>query len=82
MPTACAPVGRRRKRAPSLPVVVVCAPAPPARRPATTMLERRRLIYQHDWDIVTHGIAKPALVADENLFRFPILELGLALRTH
>jgi len=54
----------RRKRAPSLPVVVVCAPAPTARRLATTKLERSRLIDQHDWDIIAHGIAKPALLAD------------------
>jgi hypothetical protein len=53
-----------------------------ARRLATTQLERSRLIYQHDWDIIAHGVAKPALVADENLFRFPILELRLALGAH
>src|SRR6202022_287136 len=82
MPTACAPVGRRRKRAPSLPVVAVCAPAPPARRLATAKLERSCLIYQHDWDIVAHGVAKPALVADEDVFRFPVLEVRLALGTH
>src|ERR1700694_4674070 len=82
IPTDCAPVGRRRKRAPSLPVVVACAPAPPARRLATAKLERSRLIYQHDWDIIAHCVAQPALVADENLFRFPILELRLALGTH
>src|SRR4030088_394757 len=82
MPTACAPVGRRRKSAPSLPVVVVCAPAPPARRLATAKLERSRLIYQHDWDIIAHGVAQPALVADQNLFRFQILELRLAFGTH
>jgi hypothetical protein len=75
-------VGRRRKRAPSLPVDDDCAPAPPARRVATAKLERSRLIDQHDWDVIAHSVAKPALVADENLFRFAIFELRLALGTH
>src|SRR6267143_3577292 len=82
IPTACAPVGRRRKRAPSLPVVVVWAPAPPATRLATAKLERSRLIDQHDGDIIAHGVAEPAFVADENLLRFTILELRLAFGTH
>jgi hypothetical protein len=63
-------------------VVVDCALAPPARRLATAKLERSRLIDQHDGDIIAHGVAKPALVTNENLFRFTILELRLALGTH
>jgi hypothetical protein len=45
-------------------------------------LKRSGLIDQHDRDIVTNGIAKPAFVTEKGLLRFPILELALALRTH
>jgi hypothetical protein len=75
-------VGRRRKRAPSLPVDDNCAPAPPARRLATAKLERSRLIDQHDGNVVAHSVAEPARVADENLLRFTIFERRLALGTY
>jgi hypothetical protein len=45
-------------------------------------LERSRLIDQHDGNIIAHGVAKPALVADENLLRLPVLQLRFALGTH
>src|ERR1700686_4044308 len=64
MPTATAPVGSSRKSEPSLPVGVCALPCPArsADRPAT--LKRSRLIDQHDWNVVTHGVAQPALMTD------------------
>ena len=43
-------------------------------------LERRRLIDEHDRNVVAHRVAQPARVAHEARFRFAILELALALR--
>jgi hypothetical protein len=45
-------------------------------------LKRSRLIDEHDWDIVTDGIAQPALVTEKGLFRLSILEFALALGTN
>jgi hypothetical protein len=80
MPTACAPVGRSKKREPSLPLT--CPRAPPARSADSAKLERSRLIDQHDGDVVADSVAQPALVAQQRLFFFAILELALALGTH
>jgi hypothetical protein len=45
-------------------------------------LKRSRLIDQHDWDVVTDGIAEPAFVTEEGLLRLSILEFALALGTN
>src|SRR5882757_11130124 len=79
MPTACAPVGSSRKREPSLPVGS-CALARPAMIAESATLKRSRLIDQHDWDVVTDGIAQPTLVTEKGLLRLSILEFALALR--
>src|SRR3954465_8148675 len=76
-PTATAPVGSSRNSEPSLPVGV-CAPTAVAAIAAATTLKRSRLIDQHDWNVVAHGVAQSAFVAQERLFLFAILELPLA----
>src|SRR5580765_4736436 len=81
IPTACAPVGSRRKRAPSLPLTA-CARAFPARIAESATLERSRLIDQHDWDVVAHGVAESALVTQQRLFLLAILQLALAFGAH
>src|SRR6266849_6398253 len=81
MPTATAPVGSSRKSEPSLPVGA-CARACPVRRADSPTLKRSRLIDQHDWDVVTHGVAQPAFVTDKDLLRLAILELALAFGTN
>jgi hypothetical protein len=79
--TACAPVGSSRKREPSLPVGS-CARARPAMIAESATLKRSRLIDQHDWDVVTDGIAQPTLVTEKGLLRLSILEFALALRAN
>src|SRR6266702_7182715 len=69
IPTACAPVGSNRKREPSLPVGV-CACATPVTMLMMATLERSRLIDQHDWDVVAHGVPQPAFVTQQCLLGF------------
>ena len=57
------PVGSSRKSAPSLPLTS-CARALPARSAESATLERSRLVDQHDRNVVAHGVAQPALVAE------------------
>src|SRR5436305_6774019 len=78
MPTACAPVGSSRKSDTSLPVGV-CAPAALIAIAAAAMLERSRLIDQHDWNVAPNCLAQPAFMAQESLLRLEILQLALAL---
>src|SRR5512142_2395425 len=88
-PTARAPIGRRRNNAPS--VAGFCATARAgasaaiiaiaARTTASTpLLERRRLIDEHDRDGVAHGIGETARRTDQRRFTLAVLEWSLALR--
>src|SRR5688572_19950984 len=84
MPTARAPTGRRRKSAPSS-AVPPCACASRGKqrsasaRPITTS-ERRRLIDQHDRDVVAYGVSQRTGGTEETLLPLTVLQLTLALR--
>jgi hypothetical protein len=47
---------------------------------ARAKLKRSRLIDEHDWNVVAHSVAKPALVTKKRLLLLTILELTLTLR--
>src|SRR6267378_7483 len=80
IPTACAPVGNRRKSEPSLPVGVWARECP-ATNASNPTLKRSCLIDQHNGDVVAHGVPEPALVTKKDLLGLPVFELGLALWT-
>src|SRR5689334_7047604 len=88
-PTARAPIGSRRKSAPS--VAGFCAAERAGANAAiaaiaatttarTTWLERRRLIDEHDRDVVAHRVGEAACRAHERRFLLAVLERPLALR--
>src|SRR5437764_11506531 len=79
IPAACAPVGRSRKREPSLPVGLCAAPLA-ATSAETPTLVRSRLINQHNGDVVAHRVPQPALRTKQRLLRFAVFELAFALR--
>src|SRR4051812_35757477 len=79
IPTAWAPVGSNRNSAPSLPLGV-WAPAARMLSDAIAMLERSRLIDQHNRDVFAHGVAKTAFVAKQHLLLLAVLELTLTFR--
>jgi len=45
-------------------------------------LVRSRLIYQHNGNVVAHGVPQPALGTKECLLRLTVFELALALRAN
>ena len=54
--------------------------APLARLRRAVLSEGRRLVDQHDRDIVADGVAKPACVANEHGLGRTVLEFALAFR--
>src|SRR5688572_19582972 len=58
----------------------------PAKRPPRPRIECRKwlqrlgLIYQHDWNVVPHFVAKPTLVANQFVLFRAILEVTFAFR--
>src|SRR5215212_102142 len=86
IPTVCAPTGSRRNSAPSeldwaarlgalttLPALTSAAMTQGRRT-----LERRRLIDQHDRDVIAYRIPEGARVTNETRFSFTIFEIALA----
>src|SRR5579859_2554686 len=79
IPTACAPTGKTRNSAPAL---RGCAWAEswtagmldrtiiPAVQPSSILLERFRLIDQHDGDVIFDRVNQPAMIADESFGRW------------
>ena len=49
---------------------------------ATASLERRRLIREHDRNVVAHRVLQAAVVTDEARLIGSIFELALALRAY
>src|SRR5215218_7323928 len=88
-PTDRAPTGRRRNSAPSssAPFCADARGAAEARSASAaaeraTALQRRRLIDEHDGDVVADGVAQTTRGAHERLLVLAVLELALALRAH
>src|SRR5215208_4761 len=88
IPTARAPTGTRRNSAPSSasePCAAADWTAPHSTAAAATAarspdaLDRRRLIDQHDRDVIANGVAKPARATDEARFALLVFQLALAL---
>src|SRR5690349_2539291 len=86
IPTERAPTGRRRNNAPSV-ARPVCACATSAaeirtapKRANSALLERSRLIREHDGNVVPHRILQSARVADEAWLIGPVLQPAFAFR--
>src|SRR5688500_3917045 len=84
IPTARAPTGRRRKRAPSVSMpdcaTTGCGAAIATAAASAAILKRRRLINEHDGNVIADRVPEPARVADELCLRLAVLELTTALR--
>src|SRR5687768_2235193 len=77
-PRVRAPTGSSRNSAVSL-CARAAGNAAASASASAALAERRRLIYEHDRNVVAHRVLERARVADESAVLFPVLELALAL---